>query len=247
MNRRPIAIAWSALVLPICLGLAVASCASVPPPTIEASISPSARASTTPSEAAPAATANSPTPGPTEITSSAPLPSPGGTCSAGQLAPGTATNAYTYSAIGWRHVHLDQPLRNDGHACVLKVPAMIGVAPATGPFEAVRVNNVGHEVCVNNACHYASPASFRIRAGQSLTIGFDVSWWADAGDANGTSLPTAPPCPGALHDVTRVEVPLASGVITIDLEAAVRMPESSVPWHGVCAGRDRISLTITTE
>jgi hypothetical protein len=181
------------------------------------------------------------------MASPAPLPSPGGTCSASQLVPGTATNGYPYSAVGWRHVHLDQPLHNDGRACVLNVPDKIGVASATGSFQAVRVNNIGYEVCVNDACHYASPPSYKIRAGQSLTIGFDVSWWAGTDDANGMSLPTAPPCRGAVNDVTRVEVPLASGAITIDLETAVRMPESSVPWHEVCAARDRIPLTITTE
>ena len=187
------------------------------------------------------------TPSPTEIVSSAPLPSPGGTCSASQLVPGTATNGYTFSTALSRHVYLDQPLRNAGGACVLNVPAMIGVASATGPFQAVRVNNIGYPVCVNSACHYVSPPSYKIRPGQSLTIGFSVSWWTGGNDANGTPLYTAPPCPGAVRDVTRVEVPLASGAIVIDLESAVRIPESSVPWHEVCTARDSISLTITTE
>jgi hypothetical protein len=184
---------------------------------------------------------------PTTTASSAPLPSPGGTCSTGQFVPGTATNEYSNSTANYRHAHLDQPLRNAGGACVLNVPAMIGVASATGPFQAVRVDNIGYEVCVNNACHYVSPPSYKIRSGQSLTIGFDVSWWVGANDVNGMPLDTAPPCPGAVKDVTRVEVPLASGAIMIDLETAIRMPESSVPWHEVCASRDSISLTIKTE
>jgi hypothetical protein len=161
--------------------------------------------------------------------------------------PGTARGGYTHSALLWQHAHLDQPLRNAGGACVLNVPAMIGVASATGPFQAVRVTNIGYEVCVNNACHYVSPPSYKIRPGQSLTIGFDVSWWVGATDVNGMPWYTPPPCPGAVRDVTRVEVPLASGAIMIDLETAIRVPESSVPWHEVCASRDSISLTITTE
>ena len=47
--------------------------------------------------------------------------------------------------------------------------------------------------------------------------------------------------------MTRVEIPLASGALTIDLETAIRIPESSVPWQEVCAGRDSIPLSITTE
>ena len=247
MNRRRVAAGSPALVLSFCVGLAAASCAPGPSPSIEASISPTAEASITPTPTAAAATARTDTPSPTEIETSAPLPSPGGTCSASQLVPGAATNGYTFSTIDYRHVHLDQPLRNAGGACVLNVPAMIGVASAVGPFQAVVVNNVGYEVCVNNACHFVSPPSYDIRAEQSLTIGFDVSWWDGGTDENGTALSTPPRCPGAVDDVTRVEVPLASGAIVIDLASAVRIPEASVPWHEVCTARDSISLTIEAK
>ncbi len=214
---------------------------------MEAAASTSAGASTAPAPSAPAATDAAATPSPTEIASSAPLPSPGGTCSASQLVPGTATNGYTFSAVNYRHVHLDQPVRNAGGGCVLAVPAMIGVASATGLVQAVQVNNIGYDVCVDDACQFVSPPSYEIRAGQSLGIALDASWWVGGYDENGAPIDTPPPCPGAVNDVTRVEIPLASGALTIDLETAVRVPESSVPWQEVCAGRDSISLSITTE
>jgi len=176
-----------------------------------------------------------PTAAPTATGSPAPLPSPGGTCSAGQFVLGTATNGYTFGAAYWRHTYLDQRLRNAGGACVLNVPAMIGVASATGPFQAVRVNNVGYKVCGNSACHYVSPPSYKIRSGQSLTIGFDTSWWVGANDANGMPLYTAPPCPGAVKDVTRVEFPLASGAVMIDLGTV---------WREVCASPVSVSITV---
>lgn len=247
MNRRRVAVGSPSLVLSFCIGLVVVSCTSMPLPTIEAPISPSAGASITPSATAPATTVRTAPPSPTEIASSAPLPSPGGTCSASEFVLGAARSGYTFSTVVSRHAYLDQPLRNAGGACVLNVPAMIGVASATGPLHAVRVNNIGYEVCVNNACNFVSPPSYRIRSGQSLTIGFSVSWWTGADDANGMPLDTPPPCPGAVEAVTRVEVPLASGAIMIDLEAAIREAGSSVPWHEVCAARDSIPLTITTE
>ncbi len=252
MNRRRAAVGSRCQLLLVGVVLAVASCTSVPQPTIEAAASTSAGASTAPAASTPAATDAdatdaADTPGPTEIESSEPLPSPGGTCAATQLVPGTATNGFTFSVVDYRHVDLEQPVRNAGGGCVLNVPAMIGVASATGPFQAVRVNNIGYPVCVNSACHYVSPPSYKIRPGQSLTIGFSVSWWTGGNDENGLPVDTPPPCPGAVSDVTRVEVPLASGAITIDLETAVRIPESSVPWQEVCAGRDSIPLTITTE
>lgn len=246
MNRRRVAAGSPALVLSACLGLAAASCASVPSPTIEAPISLAAGTSTTPPATAPAVTVRTATPTPTEIVSSAPLPGPGGTCTASQLVLGTARSGFTFSTVFSRHAYLDQPLRNAGGACVLSVPAMIGVASATGPFQAVRANNIGYEVCVNSACHFVSPPSYAIRSGQSLTIGFGVSWWVGANDENGSPYP-APPCPGAVDDVTRVEFPLASGAITINLESAIPEAGSSVPWREVCASPDSISLTIKTE
>lgn len=188
-----------------------------------------------------------PTPSPTEIASSAPLPNPGGTCSASQFVVGTATSGYSFSTALTRHAYLNQPLRNAGGSCVLAVPAMIGLGSATGPFLAVRVNNVGYEVCVNNACHYLSPPSYTIRSGQSLTLGLSVSWWVGANDANGIPLYTPPPCPGVVKDVTHVEIPLASGTLLVDLETSIHEAGSSIPWRQVCSSTDSIPVTITTR
>ena len=252
MNRRRAAVGSRCQLLLVGVVLAVASCTSVPQPAIEAAASTSAGASSAPASPAPAATDAAATdaadtPGSTEIASSEPLPSPGGTCAATQLVPGTATSGFTFGVVDYRHVDLEQPVRNAGGSCVLAVPAMIGVASATGPFQAVRATNIGYEVCVNDACRYVSPPSYEIRAGQSLEIALDVSWWVGGNDESGTPIDTPHPCPGAVDDVTRVEIPLASGALTIDLETAIRIPESSVPWQEVCAGRDSIPLTITTE
>ena len=142
MNRRRAAVGSRCQLLLVGVVLAVVSCTSVPQPTIEAAASTFAGASTAPAPSTPAATDAdatdaADTPGPTEIELSEPLPSPGGTCAATQLVPGTATNGFTFSVVDYRHVDLEQPVRNAGGGCVLNVPAMIGVASATGPFRPV--------------------------------------------------------------------------------------------------------------
>jgi hypothetical protein len=40
------------------------------------------------------------------------------------------------------------------------------------------------------------------------------------------------------------ELPLASRAQLIDLEAAVRIPASSVPWHGVCDSPRSVSFSV---
>jgi hypothetical protein len=175
------------------------------------------------------------TPSPSEIATSALLPNPGGTCSASQFVVDKAHSGYTFGTALSRHAYLDQSLRNLGGDCVLKVPATIAVAPSNGPFRPLDVTDTGNEVCVKNACHYITPGSYSIRSGESLTIGFSVSWWAGANDENGKPLFSAPPCEGAIHDVALVQFPLASGAITIDIGGGIGDGGSPVLWHEVCS------------
>lgn len=175
---------------------------------------------------------------------SASLPNPGGTCSASQLVLGSTTAGFTFSAAYYRHAYFTQLLRNAGSPCVVRVPKAIGVASTTGPLQIVSVNDSGNEVCVGNACHDVTPPTYEIRSGQMLEIDFSVSWWVGANDVNGKPLFTAPPCVGAVSDVTRVDFPVASGVVAIDLDTAVQEAGSSVPWHEVCSSPMSISFEI---
>lgn len=126
----------------------------------------------------------------------------------------------------------------------MSVPKAIGVASTAGPLQIVSVNDSGNEVCVGSACHYVTPPSYKFGSGQTFEIDFSVSWWIGANDQNGNPLFTAPPCVGAVGDVTRAEFPVASGVVAIDLENAVQEAGSSVPWHAVCASPSSISFEI---
>ena len=172
------------------------------------------------------------------------LPNPGGTCSASQLVLGAATTGFEFSTFESRHVFLDQPLRNADNACVLNVPGIIGVAPATGPFQPVNVGNVGYPVCNNDACSFFNPTSHDVGAGQTLKIDLGNSWYSGATDQNRQPLPSEPPCFGPIADVTRLELPLAEGALTVDL-SSISGIGGSVPWRQVCSAP--MSMTIAVE
>jgi len=171
-------------------------------------------------------TSASPTPGPTEITSSAPLPNPGGTCSARQFVLGTPTYAYGFGTLGSTVVFVTVPLRNTGASCVLNLPGRIGVAGASGPFHAVPVIKAG------TATAWAS------ESGQSLPIVIGASWWVGVRDPNGNAAGSAPPCGDPIFDVTRVELPFASGSTMIDLPTT---------WHEVCSSPASVSVALGTK
>jgi len=98
------------------------------------------------------------------------------------------------------------------------------VAAATGPFHSVQVRNAG------------TATSWKIKSGQSLSIVIGDSWWVGVRDGNGSLVFSAPPCAGPIRDVTRVELPLASGSIQID---------SPTVWREVCSSPASVSLTVT--
>lgn len=182
--------------------------------------------------ASPSATVPAVTPSPTAVTSPIALPNPGGTCSASQIKVGKATYAYGYGTIGTTSVYVTLVLQNVGGDCVLHLPAMIGVASGTGPFEAVSVEDNGTE----SATGESSPAqSARIRSGRSLSIVLGAWWQVDVVQpTSGTPYPS-PPCLKPTSDVTRVEYPLATGTIEIQLPTVLNQ---------VCSSPASMSLTI---
>jgi hypothetical protein len=157
----------------------------------------------------------------TELPSSDPLPNPGGTCSAGQLVVGTPTWGYGYGTIGTTVVFGTVPLRNTGGDCVMRLPSVIGVATATGAFQAVAVRNTGIAISWNSG------------AGESVPIVLSASW-----PVGGQPLFSARPCADPIDDVTRVEIPLATGTIELDLP---------ITLHEVCSSPASVSMSFETK
>jgi hypothetical protein len=146
---------------------------------------------------------------------------------------GGATYSYGYGSIGYTSMFVTLPLGNVGGNCVLHLPAVIGVASATGPFEAVSVLDAGTESATGDN----SPAqSARVPSGGSLSIVLGASWWIGMGmpPDNGTPVP-APPCLNPISGVTRVEFPLATGSLQIELPTV---------FQQVCSSPSNTSLTI---
>ena len=158
----------------------------------------------------------------TEVASPSQVPSSERTCSASQFVLGKATSAYGFGTVGMTSVYVTQPLHNGGGSCVLHLPGTIRVASANGPFQTVSVVNAG------------TASSFSVQSGQSLSIVVGA-WWRIPGLPSGTGIP-ATPCTGAIGDVSRVEIPLASSSIQIDLGTV---------WHEVCSSPASVSLTVT--
>lgn len=161
------------------------------------------------------------TPGSTATASPAPLASVGGTCTASQFVLGTATNAGEFGTLGRVRMIVTQPIRNAGASCVMEAPTMIGVASDAGPIEPVAVLNRG------------TATSFEIGAGQAASIVFEARWWMLSGpDSSGT---TPPPCIDPIRHVTRAEVPLAAGLLEIDLGTV---------WREVCTSPPSVWLSV---
>jgi hypothetical protein len=117
---------------------------------------------------------------------------------------------------------VSQPLRNAGLDCLLALPKIVGVAAMTDLFERIAMPNLGHDVCANQACRYVYPTSFKIRAGQSVRIVLNASWWNPVNSESATPPPPPPPCASSIRDVNRVEFPLASGNLVIHWETVLR-------------------------
>ena len=220
----PMGIAGAAVAVVVVLGALMVRGGSTPGVPIGG-------ASSSGHSASPSATVLAVTPSPTGVPSPVQLPSAGGTCAASQIVVGTATYGPGYGAIGTSSVFVTLPLRNVGGDCVLHLPAVIGVASATGQFEAVSAFDVG----TVSATGENSPAqSSTIRAGHSLSIVLGASWYVDTLTNNGTPVP-APPCLNPISAVTRVAFPLATGSIQIALPTV---------FQQVCSSPASVSLTI---
>jgi hypothetical protein len=167
-----------------------------------------------------------PWPTPTAIPSSTLLPNPGGTCSASQFALGTPTYSYGYGTLGSKVMFVTVPLRNTGASCVLNLPAVIGVAAATGPFQSVPVIRPG------------PVTSWASESGQSLPMVIGAWWWVGVRDESGNAVLSAPPCADPIFDVMRVEFPFALGSTMIDLPAA---------WDEVCSSPASLSVALETK
>jgi hypothetical protein len=123
-------------------------------------------------------------------------------------------------------VFVTQPLRNVGASCVLNLPAIIAVAAATGPFHSVPVIRSGRVTA------WAS------ESGQSLPMLIGASWWVGIRDESGNAVVSAPPCADRIFDVTRAELPFASGSTVIDLPTT---------WQEVCSSPASVSVTLETK
>ena len=141
-------------------------------------------------------------------------------------------SAYDFSTLFSRVADAWQPLRNAGGDCVLAVPKLIGLAAATGPFVEISLSNAGQDVCVNSACRYVYPTSFKIRSGQSVRIQLRA-WWPWFYGASAT--PPPPLCAHPIDDVTRAEFPLASGVIEFRWD---------IVFHHVCSSAGTVGITV---
>lgn len=144
-------------------------------------------------------------------------------CLPSQLVLGKPTNSYGFSTVGTTSVYVMQPLRNDGPRCVLQLPGSIRVASANGAYKTVAVINAG------------TSTSVIVESGQSFSIVLGA-WWRTSG-AQSPSDVTASACHGAIDDVQRVELPMASGSIQIDLGTV---------WREVCSAPPSVSLTART-
>jgi hypothetical protein len=164
-------------------------------------------------------------PTPTEKASSAQLPSPGGTCSADQFVLGEPVAGPGYGTLGTMVVFVIQPIRNRGEECLLELPSAIGVASAYGPFHAVSIRNA------------VPGTSWKIGAGRSKSLVLGGSWWTGVRGEDGKPVFTAPPCADPVHDVTRVEFPLARGTIEIDLPTPWE-------WQEVCSSPGSVTVDV---
>jgi hypothetical protein len=164
-------------------------------------------------------------PAPTDLPAAS-LPNPGGTCSASQIELGTATYSYGFGTLSSTVVFVTVPLRNAGPNCLLDLPATVGVAGASGPFHAVSATRTG------------TVTAWASESGQTLPLVLGASWWVGFRDANGNAVGSAPPCLDPILDVTRLELPFASGSAVIDLPTT---------WHEVCSFPASVSITLETK
>lgn len=151
------------------------------------------------------------------------LPPPGGTCAAENFVLGTPVDdGPGYPTLGSSDDFVRLPLRNEGEECFLNLPATIGVASATGPFEPVNVLNAG------------LATAFSVPVAGNVQIVLGDSWPT----GSGAGAFTLPPCPDPIEDVSRIELPFASGSLQIDVPSV---------WPEACPEPASVSMTFVTK
>lgn len=164
--------------------------------------------------------------GPTPtVLSALPLPNPGGTCSADQFVVGPPVDGGPgFPTLGTADDFVTLPLRGVGGDCVLRLPAIIGVASAMGSFQPVPVLNAG------------VVTAFSVPAGGNVSIVLGDSWFIPSEFPENAGTP--PTCAEGISDVTRLEIPLASGSLQVELGSV---------WPEVCPDPPSVSLTFVTK
>lgn len=148
---------------------------------------------------------------------------PGGTCSASQFVVGTPVDGGPgFGAMGTSDDFVTVPLHDVGGDCVLNLPVAIDVASASGPFQAVKVENAG------------VVTAFSVSADGNVSVVLGDSWRIlPAASGEGALAECA-----AISDVTRVEIPFASGRLQVDLGTV---------WPEVCPDPPSVSMTFITK
>ena len=144
-----------------------------------------------------------------------PLPRVGGTCLSTQIVPGASVPAFGYGAVGTTVAFLTQELRNTGAPCILALPGWIGVAGADPNATTIPVLNVG------------SASERRVGSGEAVTVVFQATWSPINDDAS--------PCGGAIEGVSKVEFPVATGVVDLD---------TGIAWKRVCASPPSVTIKL---
>lgn len=121
-----------------------------------------------------------------------------GTCLASQFSLGSVSSAPGFGALGWRTMYVRQEVRNMGPRCTIEAASTMFVAPATGGYAEVGVQDAG-----------TSPHN-DIGLAENFVIVL-ASWWPELPER------TPPPCDHPIFNVVRAGVPVASGLLEIQL------------------------------
>ncbi len=149
------------------------------------------------------------------------LPSHPTPCSASQLILDAATHSPGFATEGDQSEYVTQPLHNVGPTCMLSLPQNVVAANATGPFQAIVVLNAGHA------------ASYRIPHGTTVSIVLGA-WWPIPRLSQHPD-PASRPCSQAIANVSRLEIPLGSSDVQVQLGEV---------WPEVCTSQASVSITM---
>jgi len=179
-----------------------------------------------PSQASPAARASTAatTPPVTSPPATTPAVATGAQCTAVQLALGAQQPGTLFTSGGTATVSVTQDVRNTGGTCTLRLPATIEVAGSAGSFVAADVSASG------------GSESHVIAHDQMVALALG-SWWPSDGHKLMPSRSSSW-CKAPVTDVTRVQIPLASGSIQFRLQDT---------FQGVCQVPGTLALVLNAS